>query len=433
MKQFLLFAGVFFSIICAYSQQNIAEWHVLNYNPPGDSNRIGAICPIDENVVYVISGQEFYKSPDSGTNWVSSNINVTETFFDLVFFDANLGFAVGTNGTILKTSDGGNTWISVSTGTTEDLFSMAMISFNDIWVVGHYGTILHSTDGGNTWFLNTSLSSEKLNSVGFNGNTGYIAGNNGTLLYTSDYGVTWTQISLSSTNDFFSLSVTENNTQFLVGDVDENYPFYYGYDVYKTTDNINWVQYPVNNIGSLVNSKLHFVNDNLGFLLSSDKALCDCSGLEIHRTTDAGQTWELSYCASGNSYALAGGYSDLAAVNDTLAYAFNNDHLFKTTNAGAGWAQNGCKGVYAVERFDRASFTIYPNPSQGNQIHIEFENLNPNSLSIEIIDITGKQVLSIEKGNTDPIDISGLETGMYFVNILKNGKTIGSEKLIKSN
>lgn len=430
MKAIFTLIITLFSFAFGYSQQ---IWHPVNFYPPGESNAIGAICPIDENLVYAVSDQKFYKSLDSGTSWVSIDLNIPETFFDLVFFDANLGFAIGTNGTILKTVDAGTTWSTIPTGTTEDLFSMAMISLNDIWVVGSQGTVLHSTNGGNTWALDNSLTTEKLNSVKFYGNIGFIAGNNATLLHTSDYGITWTPVSLSTTDDLFSLNVTENNTQFLAGNAPETYPgFNNGFVIFKTTDNINWLSYPVIN-DRLVTSKLYFQNDNLGFLLSSAKALCNCSDLEIYRTIDGGQSWELSYCASGGSDALEGGYSDLAAANDTIIYAFNNDHIFQTTNAGANWGQNPCDAVYGIEEFELSNFTIYPNPVKGSGLHLEFKNVDVTTLSAEIIAISGKQVSFFQKINENQIDVSGLEEGLYFLNILKNGKIVGSKKFIRSN
>lgn len=426
------FFSTLFTLLISFCGDCQETWHQLDFTPPGES-AFGALCSIDENVLYVMLDEgRFYKSMDGGTSWTENETGISENFFDLVFFDANLGFAVGTNGTILKTSDAGTTWNIIPTETTENLFSMTMISLNDIWVVGHHGTVLHSIDGGNTWVLDNSLSTEKLNSVQFNGNLGYIAGNNGTLLQTFDYGATWNTISLNTDEDFFSLNITQNNTQFLSGNVEEEYYFNSGERIFKTTDDENWTSYTVFDDG-MIKSNLYFANDNLGFLFSSAQAMCDCSDMAIYRTIDAGTTWEVSFCGYSSGGGMVPGYSDFDSFGNEMFYALNKDHIFKTTNAGAEWNEEECNWVFSVENFNSDSFSIYPNPSHGNKLNIEFLNNSMDAYSVEIIDLNGKHIFSVEKIGNEPINISNLKNGLYFVTILNGEKIIGSEKFIKSN
>ena len=46
---------------------------------------------------------------------------------DIHFYDADTGYVVGFNGTILKTTNGGSSWTSLSSGTTNDLYSMDFV------------------------------------------------------------------------------------------------------------------------------------------------------------------------------------------------------------------------------------------------------------------------------------------------------------------
>lgn len=433
MKRILFFAIVFFLTTFSYGQQG-PNWHYSYYFDT--YNNFGAICPIDENLIYVMLDEgKFNKSLDGGTTWTSYNLGIQEEFYDMAFVDSNNGLAIGGSGTILKTTDGGLNWTSISSGTTNDLLSIEIISQNNIWVVGKNGTVLRSTDYGNTWASYNSLSTERLNSVRFrNANKGYIAGNNGSLFHTSDGGTTWTTINLGTTDDLFSLSLTENNTQLLAGSV--NYA-YRGYHAYKTIDGINWTSYALMPMGGGWGvSKLYFKNDTLGFYISANASMCNCSKVEIDNAINSAQNWELGYCGRGGDISV--GYSDMAFVNENVGFALNGELFFKTTNGGLGWDPNwSCEGlpgeIYAVKEFDKDILTIYPNPSQGNQIHIDFSNGDLDSFSIEIVDIHGKQVFTLTKVKNDPIDITHLQTGIYFVNILKEGKMLGSEKFIKSN
>lgn len=429
MKQFLLFAVVFFSITCSYSQ-NGPEWHYVHYFDT--NNTYGAISAIDQNIIYVmLDNGMFYKSTDGGLSWADYSTGVTENVYDMAFLDNNQGLAVLSAGTILKTTDGGLTWTSITSGTTDDLLSVEIISQNSIWIVGKNGTILHSTDLGNSWTMDGSLTSKRLNSVRFrNANEGYIAGNNGVLLHTTDGGGNWSAVSLSTIDDLFSLSLTENNTYLLAGTVNSSYHSFTAFQ----NDGANWTSYGISAQGGLGVSSLYFYNDNHGFYGEAAFTLCSCSFFYIH-SIDSVQNHSLGYCGEDGDISHA--YSDIAFVDENVGYALSGEILFKTSNGGTGWSQNPyCDFLpgenYAVEEFKLSAFSIYPNPSQGNKIKIEFENAGFGSFSVEIFDINGKQILYLEKMTKNSIDISALETGIYFLKILKNGKTIGSEKLIKN-
>ena len=65
--------------------------------------------------------------------------------------------------------------------------------------------------------------------------------------------------------------------------------------------------------------------------------------------------------------------------------------------------------------------SIYPNPA--NEIVKVLNDNNLNITSVEIIDLTGRTVMTT--GKTDDIDISGLSEGQYFV------KIIGEKTIVK--
>jgi hypothetical protein len=79
-------------------------------------------------------------------------------------------------------------------------------------------------------------------------------------------------------------------------------------------------------------------------------------------------------------------------------------------------AQNN-NGV-SVEEINSNNIVIYPNPA-GNYITIESEN--SDLLNIEILDITGKGLITLKNSNKI-IDISWLKSGIYFIRI--NEKTL---------
>lgn len=72
----------------------------------------------------------------------------------------------------------------------------------------------------------------------------------------------------------------------------------------------------------------------------------------------------------------------------------------------------------------RSMFNIYPNPAQ-SEINIAFSNNSTKISGINVVSITGKTVIeSADLNNTKKtLDVSALANGMYFVRVIRDGKT----------
>ncbi|MDQ3686216.1 MAG: P-loop NTPase fold protein, partial [Acidobacteriota bacterium] len=121
------------------------------------------------------------------------------------FPDANRGWAVGEDGTILVASNIPKyfevKWRRLPSDTSEDLFA---VYFDDAvrgWATGAKGMLLRTTDGGQTWQRQASGTTTQLNSITFlpGGRRGWAAGNDGTILSTTDGGENWSHQTQEST------------------------------------------------------------------------------------------------------------------------------------------------------------------------------------------------------------------------------------------
>lgn len=74
---------------------------------------------------------------------------------------------------------------------------------------------------------------------------------------------------------------------------------------------------------------------------------------------------------------------------------------------------------------------IYPNPSNGNYLYIDFEGAEEN-MHVIITDIYGKKEVEVKRSiKDDPIGISSLAKGIYFITISgRDSKTI-TQKFVK--
>jgi hypothetical protein len=73
---------------------------------------------------------------------------VTATLWKIAAANADVAWAVGENGTIIKTTDGGATWRVQVSGTTATLKKITAVDVNRAWAINDQGTVLAVTDGG---------------------------------------------------------------------------------------------------------------------------------------------------------------------------------------------------------------------------------------------------------------------------------------------
>ncbi len=83
------------------------------------------------------------------------------------------------------------------------------------------------------------------------------------------------------------------------------------------------------------------------------------------------------------------------------------------------------------------SYSIYPNPSKQNEMVSLFFDLKNNSIiSVEVVNLMGQKLKSVSNKNMDAvdnrldIDLSGMNKGIYFINVTANGFTQTKKLLI---
>lgn len=90
------------------------------------------------------------------------------------------------------------------------------------------------------------------------------------------------------------------------------------------------------------------------------------------------------------------------------------------------------RGYDAINKIQyNNTFKIYPNPATDKLI-IESINKDINFSHIEILNVLGKNILSKNKApdSQTTIDLNGIKSGIYLVNIIENDRCIYSKKLM---
>ena len=151
-------------------------------------------------------------------------------------------------------------------------------------------------------------------------------------------------------------------------------------------------------------------------------------------TLCANQTMTLDAGSGFSSYTWTSGGSAQSELIDgsTLALGSNTITVSVTDANGCSntdaitFIVDGCAGI---DELDDVTMTLYPNPSEGI-FNYSIAGVS-GTISMNVTDVFGKVVMNANSVNTNgAIDLSNVESGIYFLNIQHND-TVTSVRLIK--
>lgn len=276
-------------------------------------NDVKQIEFINENIAYVLVGNQVYKTTDSGNTFVLLGAPVEGGHtYEISFINENIGYASagGNLGSsfgarkVYKTTDGGLNWNPTNSGNSLTSNNLRYIHFIDENIGFAGGGVIKTIDGGTTWsYLNSTIRFGQVqffnSQIGYGRRVGY---SNGRIYKTIDGGTTW-NVSIEVEeyiNDFHFL---DENIGYFVGDAGL---------IYKTINGgSNWEELDV----PYENYKLmEFYTSNIGYVRGE-------SG-RIYRTQNAGYSWEL--------LSTIHGINDLELINHNIFLAGTYGKIYRS-------------------------------------------------------------------------------------------------------
>lgn len=297
------------------------------------------------------------KTTNGGKTWEAKNSNTNLHLFCIQSYDGVTLIAAGKGGIILRSSNAGDSWEPVVSNATKDIWSIQMTSKDVGWICGLGATLLKTTDGGLTWQNKNINIMTDYWSLKFKGKNGFISCGNGKVLRTKDSGLTWQEKSTGTSNYLYTLYAFDS-LRIMAGG--------FGGVVVKSTDGGD--TFALNNLymGNDIYS-LAFANDSLGYST-------EIVGMNYHRTTDFGNTWQFLY-----NYDM-GEYSSYF-INGSVGYNCGVElRINKTLDKGYSWNSQIFK-----ENFKDIYFI---NNKKGFLAGKQLYNTNDGGLTWDTVNIT---------------------------------------------
>ena len=405
-----------------------------------------------------------YKTSDGGETW-DMVFEVEEDIRAFHFVNETVGYLVGDQALMHKTTDGGETWqkLEIPYDWYKDV---KFLTENFGYISDEDGRVYATLDGGNTWQREVELFGTP--SIDVLGNTVYVSGDNGNILrsVTIDDRINFKKLQVSNLRNS-SATITSHLTSsldftsvlFEYGQQGDGFNHVIAYDDYS-----GYISKPLSfDLEALqesttyycrfkaVNKGLEVVSQTITFTTMSYKDLIRINPLKIDLITDSSATIKsnvISYLAQINLFIDIGEESNnygisekigsfTTEINEEIVYTI--DGLDPSTKYFCRLKiLDGDKTIVGEE----SSFTteekivvgignklretkIYPNPTNGT---ITLEGVFGPYESF-ILDPFGQKIVN-ENVDGHSIDISGLDSGIYFLVIVQGDfKTV--RKIIK--
>lgn len=173
------------------------------------------------NLARTIDGGSTWTWVDSGVEGQLS-VGFALVQGEIVFSDAQHGWAVGGLGEVVSTADGGTTWTQQTLTCDwpeclKRLYTVSMIDSQIGWIGGE--GLYHTNDGGENWLqVDVELTGD-IHAIQFlDAQAGWAAGDRGVLLYTASGGTTWEAVETGEGSTLNGLYFVSPVRGWIVGD-----------------------------------------------------------------------------------------------------------------------------------------------------------------------------------------------------------------------
>lgn len=180
--------------------------------PQASQSLLIAVTRAGDRLVTVGSRGHILVSDDEGARWNQVEVPVNNLLTAAFFEDAQRGWVVGHDATILFTEDGGSTWaVQHFNASMHPLFDVTMFGNGRGLAIGAYGLAMQTEDGGAHWEqVDDEVLTESgmhLNAIARLADQRYvIVGESGYIAQSTDAGQSWSMLESPYESSLFSVA-----------------------------------------------------------------------------------------------------------------------------------------------------------------------------------------------------------------------------------
>ena len=360
----------------------------------GISNDLNDVYFINNSTGWAVGRQgKILYTNNAGATWTLQNSGTTNDLNKVFMVNASTGYVVGDGGKTLKYN--GSTWSTLSIGFSQEMQGVYFLDANTGWISGDWGRIMMTTDGGSSWTTqvdNSMYSNLFYDLHMISASEGWAVGTSGRVLkYNGSF---WNNVSTPATGDLYSVSFNSSSDGIMTGENSKVY-YYNGSSFVEHSTSLPDNSFHVYSVTS-VSPSLAYAATTPGF---------GGGGIILKYN---GSTWT-------NDYTYTGMWSELFYgihfPTSTKGYAVGAGAMIKSFGSGSG--------IFDEEN-ESSTISIFPNPCGGNNLTIDFAEINADNTSLFVTDILGKQVYNTNKlvGGSNLIQFPhSLIQGTYIVKI----------------
>jgi photosystem II stability/assembly factor-like uncharacterized protein len=194
-----------------------ANWQVQS---SGTTSVLHAVSAVNTGTAWVCGEDDtVLRTIDGGATWTPLYPDIPGDYMGVSAIDGQTAWVVGTNpggGLIEKTSDGGETWTDQSP-VVGDMCDAFAVDANVVWALSSEGAFFSSTDGGDSWDQATAPGGGLCNRLqAFNATTAYAVSDHGRFIKTTN-GTDFTVTDVGQGVDVKSLAFIDQQTGWVVG------------------------------------------------------------------------------------------------------------------------------------------------------------------------------------------------------------------------
>lgn len=305
MNRTLLFMSLFFAFAGCKKKNNSDVIDPLpkskvstTFLKVGANKPFSRVCFPTETTGYIANIEgDIYKTTNVGTTWSALTVPSKSPIYDLYFFNANEGFAVGgesdcggtgcvpSGASMLYTKDGGANWSVIALSLSQKIQIRSMVFLNDSIGFAVGGSLIMSTkDRGKTWKETKieNLQGSMLDIAFHDAQNGLIACAFDKVVKTSDGGSHWEVLNPFSTTTSYSVAWTSSKA-FVSGNNRINV---------SSNSGASWLEVAKSPLNIF---KLVFTTDKTGYAFGCGTYSGGDWGVyygSFYATEDGGTTWQ---------------------------------------------------------------------------------------------------------------------------------------------